>query len=60
VERAPMDQLGTERYVERYMEQAKVEGREVPLWMGGSSPGREDNLDKSEQYTEDWCSSHPN
>lgn len=60
VERALMDQLGTERYVERYMEQAKVEGREVPLWMGGSSPGREDNLDKSEQYTEDWCSSHPN
>jgi hypothetical protein len=34
-ERALMDQLGTWRWTERYLEKAKEEGREVRLWMSG-------------------------
>ncbi|KAF2830282.1 hypothetical protein CC86DRAFT_378600 [Ophiobolus disseminans] len=37
-ERAPMNQLGSWRWEERYMELEAAAGREVPLWMGGSSP----------------------
>jgi len=34
-ERAPMDQLGSWRRLERHLETEKAAGREVKLWMGG-------------------------
>ncbi|KAG9184945.1 hypothetical protein G6011_11775 [Alternaria panax] len=38
VEPAPSDQLGTRRLYEREVDQAKEEGRDLDLWMGGPSP----------------------
>ncbi|CAN9238480.1 unnamed protein product [Alternaria alternata] len=38
VKPAPSEQLGTRRLYEREVDQAKEEGRDLDLWMGGPSP----------------------
>ncbi|CAN9200649.1 unnamed protein product [Alternaria alternata] len=38
VKPAPSEQLGTRRLYEREVDQAKEEGRDLDLWMGGLSP----------------------
>lgn len=38
VKPAPIEQLGTRRLYEREVDQAKEEGRDLDLWMGGPSP----------------------
>lgn len=44
-ERAPMHMLDTRRYTERLLETARAEGWEVKLWMGGSTPPREPQME---------------
>jgi hypothetical protein len=38
VKPVPSEQLGTRRLYEREVDQAKEEGRDLDLWMGGPSP----------------------
>jgi hypothetical protein len=40
VKPAPSEQLGTRRLYEREVDQAKEDGRDLDLWMGGPSPWR--------------------
>jgi len=49
---APTDQLGSWRLHERLMNQAKEEGKDLDLWMGGgASPSRNDS---EEDIYEEW------
>ncbi|KAH7093385.1 hypothetical protein FB567DRAFT_173525 [Paraphoma chrysanthemicola] len=51
VEKAPMNQLSGRRQEERMRAEAETAGREVKLWMGGSSPHPEDDeRDKSGRW----------
>jgi hypothetical protein len=52
---APTDQLGTWRYAERFYAEAKAEGRDLDLWMGGSaSPPRSPREGYEERILEEW------
>jgi hypothetical protein len=53
-ERASMHMLDTRRYTERLLETARAEGREVKLWMGGSTPPREPQMEEYFEENEQW------